>query len=452
MVAEQDKLSAQVAVLGSLLIDPRLIGEALSKIREEDFTNPRCRMVFCAIRALFTAGEKVDVALVRNKLGNRPGDDWTQYLLELMDLTPTAANIWEYADVMREQARMSKGAELGKQIAEACLGGDSEKFMMCLAKLNGLMVDRQDIRRMNMEEMLISFSERHTTTHEYITWSFSKLDKNLYTDLGDMVVLGGYPSAGKTALAVTFAYHQAKQYRVGFYSLETSRYKLADRLVSNMANIEMESIKRGAIDEQQWERFARESERIRVRKLELIEASGMSAQDIQADALAHRYEVVYVDYLQLIEPESRRMNRTEQVSGISRALQKLAHRNGILVVALSQLTRGNNDGTDKVVEPTMSDLRESGQIEQDADAIMLLYLERPSTPDESRRILKIGKNKEGTRGRIFLVFDGQYQRFRESALDEPAPEEPSRREPEYKQASFFELSERTKVPWDEETK
>lgn len=451
MVDAQDKLSAQVAVLGSLLIEPRLIGEALSKIKEEDFTNPKCRMVFCAIRALFTAGEKVDAALVRGKLGGRSGDGWDQYLLELMDLTPTAANIWEYAKLMREQARMSKGAELGQLITDACLGGDGEKLVAYLAQLNGLMVDRPGIRRMNMEEMLISFSERHTTPHEYITWNFPKLDKQLYTDLGDMVVLGGYPSAGKTALAVAFAYHQANQYRVGFYSLETNRYKLADRLISNMASIDMGSIKRGEIDEQQWERFARESDRIRVRKLELIEASGMSAQDIQADALANRYEVIYVDYLQLIEPESRRMNRAEQVSGISRDLQKLAHGNNILVVALSQLTRPETTKEGNAVEPTMSDLRESGQIEQDADAIMLLYLERPETPNESRRVLKIGKNKEGTRGRVYLVFDGQYQRFRESALDEPAPAKPRRREPEYKQASFYALPGAEPVPWEEKS-
>ena len=184
---------------------------------------------------------------------------------------------------------------------------------------------------------------------------------------------------------------------------------------------------------------------------ELVEASGMSAQDIQADSLAHRYEIVYIDYLQLIEPETRRVNRTEQVSAISRDLQKLAHGTGRLVVALSQLSRAEHTGKNEQVEPTMSDLRESGQIEQDADAIMLLYLEEPNRPESSRRVLKIAKNKEGTRGRIFLVFDGQFQRFRESAIEEPAP---GARRKAYKrpkdQMDFFDLDGPT--PFDQPEK
>ena len=136
------------------------------------------------------------------------------------------------------------------------------------------------------------------------------------------------------------------------------------------------------------------------------------------------------------------MNRTEQVSGISRGLQQFAHRTGRMVVALSQLTRAEHSAKNEQIEPTMSDLRESGQIEQDADAIMLLYLEDPSRPDESRRVLKVAKNKEGTRGRIYLVFNGQYQRFRESAIDEPAPRKVARRQAKSSQMTWEDLSEK----------
>jgi replicative DNA helicase len=197
---------------------------------------------------------------------------------------------------------------------------------------------------------------------------------------------------------------------------------------------------------------ADQSDRIRARKLELVEASGMSAQDIRADALARRYEIVYVDYMQLIEPETRKANRTEQVSGISRSLQQLAHGTGRLVVALSQLSRAEHTGKNEQVEPTMSDLRESGQIEQDADAILLLYLEEPNRPEASRRVLKVAKNKEGTRGRIYLVFDGQYQRFRESALEEPAPaaKRQTYKRPPKAQMDFFDLPDEP-VPFEEKT-
>ena len=440
MVTGEDKLSAQVAVLGSLLIEPKLVGEAMTKIRDEDFLTPKYRMVWQAIRALFLAGKPIDAALVRNQLGGQPEDGWTQLLLELMELTPTEANIWTYVSLMREQARRTRAAELGALIQ----AHDSEEQLReYIAQLNDLLVDRRGVKRMDMSQMILNFTDRHSGEPvKYMTWGLPKIDAGTYVELGDMVVLGGYPSAGKTALAVSMAYHQAKSFRVGFYSLETNRFKLADRLVSNFVGIEMSAIKGNKITEDEWQRVADQSDRIRARQLEIVEASGMTVQDIQSDALARRYEIVYVDYLQLIEPESRRMNRTEQVSGISRGLQQFAHEHGRMVVALSQLSRPEQSRKNEQIEPTMSDLRESGQIEQDADAIMLLYLEDPSRPDESRRVLKVAKNKEGTRGRIYLVFDGQYQRFRESAIDEPAPRKVARREAKSSQMTWEDLSEK----------
>lgn len=441
MVAGEDKLSAQVAVLGSLLIEPKLVGEAMTKIRDEDFLTPKYRMVWQAIRALFLAGKPIDAALVRDKLGGRPEDGWTQLLLELMDLTPTAANIWTYVSLLREQARRARAAELGALIQ----AHDSEEQLReYIAQLNDLLVERRGVERMDMSQMILTFTDRHSGEPvEYMTWGLPKVDAGTYVELGDMVVLGGYPSAGKTALAVSMAYHQAKRFRVGFYSLETNRFKLADRLVSNFVGIEMSAIKGNKITEEEWQRVADQSDRIRARQLEIIEASGMTVQDIQSDALARRYEVVYVDYLQLIEPESRRMNRTEQVSGISRGLQQFAHEHGRMVVALSQLSRPEQSSKNELVEPTMSDLRESGQIEQDADAIMLLFLEKPSEPDESRRVLKVAKNKEGIRGRFYLVFDGQYQRFQESAVDEPAPQRNiARRASKSSQMTWEDLTEK----------
>ena len=449
MVEQDGRLSAQVAVLGSLLIQPELVGQALERVRPEDFLTPKCRMVFQAIKSLYTEGKPTDPVTILGKLRGKDGDSWAEYLMELMDLTPTANNIWEYAAVMREEARMAKVNELGALLQ---VTRDMDKARVYIAQLNELQMERRGVQRMDMTQMLLAFTERHSGEPvEYMSWGLPKIDAGTYAEMGDMVVLGGYPSAGKTALAVSMAYHQAQHRRVGFYSLETNQYKLADRLMANLAGIEMPTIKRNEITGEQWQRLADQSDRIRARQLDLIEASGMSAQDIQADALAHRYEIVYIDYLQLIEPETRRVNRTEQVSAISRDLQKLAHGTGRLVVALSQLSRPDKVAEDKVVEPTMSDLRESGQIEQDADAIMLLYLEEPGRPDVSRRILKVAKNKEGTRGRIFLVFDGQFQRFRESAIEEPAP---GARRKAYKrpkdQMDFFDLDGPT--PFDQPEK
>lgn len=280
MVEQDGRLSAQVAVLGSLLIQPELVGQALEKIHPEDFLTPKCRMVFQAIKSLYTEGRPTDPVTVRGRLGGRDGDSWTEYLLELMDLTPTAANVWEYAALMREQARMAKVAELGSLLQAA---RDLDGARGYIAQLNELLVERRGVQRMDMAQMLLTFTDRHSGTPvEYMTWGLPKIDAGTYAEMGDMVVLGGYPSAGKTALAVSMAYHQSKDRRVGFYSLETNQYKLADRLMANLAGIEMPTIKRNEITGEQWQRLADRSDRIRARKLELIEASGMSAQDIQA--------------------------------------------------------------------------------------------------------------------------------------------------------------------------
>ena len=429
----QDRLSTQEAVLGSLLISPELVGPVLSKVSDQDFLDEGYRQIYQAIRAQFVSGQPVDSVTIRDRLGG--GDTWTKALIQIMEDTPTAANIWTYVPRMQEQAKVYRGREIAQKLTTV---PDMEALAQGISKLQALTVERQGVRRMNMEQMLQSFWQRHTTPHRYMTWGLSKLDEQLFVDLGDMVVLGGYPSAGKTALAVAFAYHQSEAKRVGFYSLETSRYKLADRLISNLAGIEMASIKRGALTEAEWAQAASSAAKIIEHKMDLIDASGMTAADIRADALANRYQIIYVDYLQIVEPETRKANRTEQVASISRAFQQLAHTNGILTVALSQLSRSEKTKDEsKIIEPTMSDLRESGQIEQDADAILLLYLEDPSKPNESRRVLKLAKNKDGERGRMYLTFDGAYQRFRQSVVDQPAPSvAPMKRPRQYKQISF----------------
>ena len=436
MVDMQDPLSPQIGVLGSVLIAPELAGEMLSRVSPEDFLSDTYRQIYYAIRSLFAEGETVDPVTVRCKLGGVEGDQWGKLLLEMMELTPTAVNIWEYAGRMKEQARLYRINTLGGQL-QSCV--DMEQARAHIAGLNGLLSDRPGVQRMNMEQLLLDFYERHGSgqARTYLTWGYDKLNEGLYTELGDMVVLGGYPSAGKTALAISFAWHMAERYRVGFYSLETNQYKLADRLMANLARIDMPTIKRGSISEEQWAALTEITPQLRKRTLELIQAGGMTVEDIQADALARGYQVIFVDYLQLIVCQGH--NRTEQVSRISIGLHQLAQRHNITVVALSQLSRPEKKG-DEDMAPTMASLRESGQIEQDADAILLLYLEEPQRPTKSRRVLKVAKNKEGERGLLYLVFDGEYQYFRKSAIETPAPAAREHRHSRPRQLTWAELN------------
>lgn len=234
------------------------------------------------------------------------------------------------------------------------------------------------------------------------------MDESLYAQLGDFVVVGGYPSAGKTMLSIQFALSMAKEYSIGYFSLETSTQKLIDRLISHLAQIPLSHIKDRALNESEWERVAKATSELTRMKIHFIDAGGMTVRDIQAQTLAGRYQVIVVDYLQLIHDSGH--GRYEQVTNISIGLHTLARKHNIAVIALAQLSRAEKQ-QGVFIPPSLSSFRESGQIEQDADIAFLLW---PSDPNNNRssRILKVGKNKEGERLKLELGFDGNMQTFK----------------------------------------
>jgi replicative DNA helicase len=263
---------------------------------------------------------------------------------------------------------------------------------------------------MTTEAGLVDFYQRQQQEPELIHWSLGGLDTKLRTEPGDFVVIGGYSSAGKTALSLQLAWGQAEQRRVGYFSLETKPEKLIDRTVSMVTGVDFGRIKSHTLTGEDWTSCAEHSAAINARQLELIKAGGLSVADIQALALSGRYELIYIDYLQLIRAEDARRSDYEKVSQISRDLHTMAQITGITVVALSQLSRPEKKAG-KESAPTMHSLRQSGQIEQDADGILLLYKEAPNDP-ASRRCLKLAKNKDGEAGGVILLdFRGSTQTF-----------------------------------------
>ena len=427
----QDMEAAQVGVLGSMLISPELVGEVLTKVQDKDFVNLRHRLTYQAIRQLFVSGKPVDPVLLLPILGDADAQPWRAYLMSLMDETPTAANIWEYVSALKAGARLYYLRLLGERQAQAANLEEAEK---CLSDGNALMADKPGLRYVTMEQALLDFYERHRAKKEYLTWGLDKLNDRLFVDNGDFVVLGGYASAGKTLLGIQFAWHWASQgKKVGFYSLETGEAKLEDRLIAYNMRLDFGKVKRSELSEEDFKALSVAAQRLTKPALEWVPASGMQVDEIRASALSRGYDAVFIDYLQLIRGEKGR-TRYEEVTGISLGLHRMAQDTGITVVALSQLSRPEKGG-DGMKAPTLASLRESGQIEQDADVVMLLYKET-DTPD-SRRVLFIAKNKEGEQGKIYLAFDGAHQRLYESAVDAPAPK--PRREPEYKQVQFQDL-------------
>lgn len=418
-------LEAERAVVGSLLVagakgDTETIRGLLSLVQEEDLLNQVDKAIFQAARTLFRSGGAVDPFTIRDRIGS----EYSDYLVQLMDITPTTANWPEWAQAAHEQAAVQRARALAEPLSLAVTLEDCRPVS---AQLGQLLSDGRRLNTWNVSQLLDSFFESQNPEApkpEYATFGLQVLDEGSYIEPGDVVIVGGYPSDGKTALSLQMAWHMAKKYRVGFFSLETDRRKLRDRLIAHAAGLDLADIKRRALDDAAWEELAKHQADFVKRDLTLVEAAGMSAADIETASRAYGFQVIFVDYIQLVAPEkSSGGTRSEQMAAVSRALHIFAQKSGTLVVELAQLTRqerkSGKDGKEVRRDPTMHDLKESGQLEQDADMILLLFRPGPKDkgPDgqelseENHRLLKIAKNKEGRWGNWVLYFDGGRQTF-----------------------------------------
>lgn len=396
-------LSAQCSVLGSVLIDERLAGTVIHRTKETDYTGPY-RTVYKAMRDVFISGRPVDLTTLAAVLGR----DYDDLLRQMMELTPTAANLDVYIDVALEQAQVERAHSYAAALAQC---STLEEYGRIAASINRDLGDRPGVRVVDMVQGLKDFYDRQKSKPEFLPWGIDLLDETVMVERnGDFIVIGGYPSAGKTALSVQMAWTQAKTLKVGYFSLETKPEKLIDRTVTLVSGLDFGSIKRHRLGKDDWLVLSRKLDELTKRNLKIIQAGGLTVADIQALALAGQYDVIYIDYLQLVRADSSRKSDFEQVSQISRDLHTMAQTTGITVVALSQLSRPEKSNAAEKA-PGLHSLRQSGQIEQDADAVMLLYKEKPNEK-ASRRCLKIAKNKEGEAGGILLLeFDGKRQRF-----------------------------------------
>lgn len=435
-MSKGEYFEAQRSVIGSMLIDgPHVAGIVMHRSREEDYTG-EYKTLFRACRELFQAGKPVDAVTVADKVGR----SYALFLHELMDETPTAANVEVYLDLLVEKSKLLRVQSLAAS-AVNCIS--LEEVQKLVEQQQRILGDRPGVKIVSMEQGLLDFYDRQRRPANLVPWGMDKVDGTFRCEYGDFVVLGGYPSAGKTAFSLQLAWTQAKDKRVGYFSLETHPDKIIDRTVTAVCGVDFGRVKEHNLQESDWREIECRSTAMVGRKLEIIQAGGLSVVDIQALALAGRYDIIYIDYLQLIAPEDRRRSDVEQVTQISKDLHVMAQTTGITVCALSQLSRPQKGGENEKA-PGLHSLRQSGQIEQDADGVLLLYKEEPNNP-RSRRCLKIAKNKDGEAGGIvYLVFDGAHQSFKTSVVDKPV-----RREPEYKQMTFTSLADSEPVPFEE---
>lgn len=401
----------ELRIVGTLLLYPEKIGETITVLDPSDFDSLGPRTLFRAMAKLFLAGKPTDQLSVLLEAG----DDCQVVLDAILEGQLYASDLGYYCQLLREQSRLRVIRDLGRQLSQAETDAAAESL---LSKLNGAFSGKRNAKIYSISEMLVRFWDRigSEETPAYLPWGFKELEEKLYVELGDFVVIGGQASSGKTLLALQFAVEMAKNYRVGYFSLETSDIKLTTRMVASAAGVSLGRIKRRDLAQSDLDAMATASRELEKLTLEVIDEGYMSVPDIQAVTLSKKFQVIFIDYLQDVQGSGH--NRYEQVTSISLGLHRLAQSHGVTVIALAQLSRPERtkDRNGKPIPPNMNSFRESGQIEQDADVAMLLY---PLDPDNNgaNRMLKVSKNKDGEKVAIELVFDGPTQRLTPAPKD-----------------------------------
>ncbi|MEG1777415.1 MAG: DnaB-like helicase C-terminal domain-containing protein [Angelakisella sp.] len=405
-----NRIEFETAIIGTMLYFPECVGTAAVKLKATDFAGQPEAALFDAICKLHFAGAPIDRVTVVKELGS----EYAEYVLASKKYAVLPHDFDYYCESLLYFAQL----ESVRNQAYAIFSAERlEDVPPLVDRLNEKLSIKRDIKIISAQESAASFALRmNEPAPEYLKLGMKTLDEKLFIEPGDFVVVGGYPSAGKTMLALQFALNLAISKRIGFFSLETSPAKLTDRLMCHGAQVKLDKIKRRELDDDDWKSIAEYSSDMKKLSIDLIPASGMTVRDIQAIALSRRYDVIFVDYLQLVK--SGGGNRYEEVTNISKDLHTLSQSQGITVIALAQLSRPekSSKGQDgKLKPPTMASFRESGQIEQDADVAILLWASDPNN-NRSSRILKIAKNKEGERAKIDLEFSGELQTFTPALL------------------------------------
>ena len=413
-----------------------VIPEVADVITAEDFFRPEHRQIFRAIVEASNRGVPVDVLLVQDELKRMKARVDFQYLMSLVDMEFTTARATAYAETIKEKARLRQIIEVSEIVMDEA-GKDDADSATLKAKLESLLFRVDDNGTANFEQLkdaqltaynrISELSQKKELTG--VTTGLIDLDNITHgLQKTDLIYLAARPSMGKTALVLNIAYKAAKSGKVvALFSLEMSKMQLAMRSLSMASNVESDKLRTGNLTHSEAGRLIDEMDRASEIPLFLDDTSGLSVAALRAKAQRlkrdHGLDLIVIDYVQLMQgsrSKANDQNRVQEVSEISRNLKGLAKQLDVPVLALSQLSRAVELRADK--RPQLSDLRDSGSLEQDADIVMFLYRDEYYNRDEceNRRIaeLNIAKNRNGATTSIRLLFQNEIVRFDNLARDD----------------------------------
>lgn len=400
-------IMSEQSVIGCILLDPvKVISEVAGQLTAADFYHPMGKMAIDAALKLYSTNKAISIVSILHEIGN--GEDEKIFLTTCASVVPSVAPYQDYIAMVKECSRRRRATEKAVELFTALSDGEDLTQCQTLAtEASEALNDTKFGGSFNASQALTDFFIRKQKPKTYIETGFATLDKYAYIDKGDYVIVAGRPSAGKTAFTLQMMSNMSQKRKVAYFSLETSKEKAVDRIVSSFTQTPMGEIKRHEISD--WCKIARETDRFCALNFEIVEAAGWTVAQITAKAVQLKADVIFIDYISLIADSAKSFY--EKVTNISVGLHTMAQQRKICVIALSQLNRGGKEN------PDLTSLRESGQLEQDADVVMMIT-EDDSLPMEQRegsRKLKIAKNKEGMTGTIHFNFAGECQTFYEVA-------------------------------------
>jgi len=428
-----NSLEAEQAVLGAMLIDERCIPAVIEKLKPEEFYHQRNRDIYEAIYAMFNFSETIDPVTVLDKMrlnGTFDPDSSRNYILQLMEVTPTAANVTEYVSIVRDKALLRRVAYAAGDMTEMVRGGtDSAQAVLDAAeqKIYAIRQGRADQGLISLSSVVLDVLDRLEELSQQdsavpgLSTGLGDVDRAIAgLNKSDLILLAARPGMGKTSMALNILLNVGKfsGKTAVFFSLEMSREQLAMRLLSGEAFVDNKKLVTGRLSEADWDSISDAANALSRSKILIDDNPSLSVADMNAKCRrVENLGLVVIDYLQLMQSAGGKQrysgeNRQQVVSDISRALKIMAKELNVPVVCLSQLSRSPESRSDK--RPMLSDLRESGAIEQDADIVMFLYREdyyngETDTPNVAECI--IAKNRHGETGKVELQWIPQYTTF-----------------------------------------
>ncbi|MDD3206601.1 MAG: replicative DNA helicase [Lachnospiraceae bacterium] len=424
-------IEAEQSVIGSMLIDREAITAATEIVSEEDFYSKQYGILFEAMVELNDEGKPVDLVTLQDRLREKdvpPEVSSLEFVRDLITAVPTSANIKYYANIVAEKSTLRKLIRLNEEIANTCYAGkenlevileETEKktFQLVQKRNSGDFVPIRQVVINAMDKIEEAAKNKGAVTG--IPTGFIDLDfKTAGMQPSDLVLVAARPSMGKTAFVLNVAQYMAfhENKTVAIFSLEMSKEQLVNRLFSLESRVDSQKIRTGNLSDQDWEKLIESAGVIGKSNLIIDDMPGISIAELRSKCrkykLEHNLAIIIIDYLQLMSGSGKGDSRQQEISDISRSLKSLARELSVPVIALSQLSRAVEQRPDH--RPMLSDLRESGAIEQDADVVMFIYRDDYYNHDTEKKNIAeiiIAKQRNGAIGTIELAWLPDYTKF-----------------------------------------